>query len=273
MVDIYLKGDYNKYMKKKNKILGRKNNKLTILIFLLIFTITTLYLGLDIYKDNLKMRRLTKEIITGCNNQKQMAIAIIKWVNKNLPVNPSIKLPNIFKTPTFILKHGGVCGSFAKLSAVLMRKTGIPARLLYLYNNGRVVHVVTEAYIERKWCIFDAFYGYVFFKHDSVLASAEELRDSPEILFSIVDTTIYPLEYTYADVRRTNWQKFHLEKLYRFLKKRIGSKADSIAVNVILLRPKIFIFDLLLFVDFLLILWWIIVRRKTNQLTKEYTNL
>ena len=259
-------------MSNKKRTIWRKNPN-GLIISLIVLSLFTLYLGQDIFTDNLKLNRLSQEIITNCNNPQQMAIAINKWVNKNLPVNPSIKLPNIFKTPTFILKHGGVCGSFAKVSAVLMRKTGIPARLLYLYKNGSVIHVVTEAYIDKKWCVFDTFYGYIFFKHDSVLASAEELRDNPEILFSTVDTTIYPLEYTYSDARRTNWQKFHLEKLYRFLKKRVGSKADYIALNVLLLRPKIFIFDMLLIVDFLLLLCWIIIRRKTNQLTKIHKNL
>ncbi len=259
-------------MENKKRTIRRKNPH-GLIISLIILSLFTLYLGQDILTDNLKLNRLSQEIITNCNNPQQMAIAINKWVNKNIPVNPSIKLPNIFKTPTFILKHGGVCGSFAKVSAVLMRKTGIPARLLYLYNNGRVVHVVTEAYIDKKWCVFDPFYGYIFFKHDSVLASAEELRDNPEILFSTVDTTIYPLEYTYTDVRRTNWQKFHLEKLYRFLKKRIGSKADYIALNVLLLRPKITFFDFLLIIDIFLLIFLLKIRKGESVDQKTHKSI
>ncbi len=217
------------------------------LYFYIIFFAVILYLSIDILNDNRIFSSISRDIVQNESNPIKKAILINNWAHKNIKLTPH-KIPNIIQTPKFILRKGGVCGSFAKITAVLMREQGIPARLLFIYYRGVPTHVITEAYIKGKWRVFDPDFGYIYFGKDSLPETADDIVKNPDIMKRVIDAKDYPDRYILRDVRRTNWTKIPGGNvLYKFLKKRIGKRADWICINVITLRPKILSLDILMF--------------------------
>ncbi len=212
-----------------------------------IFFVVILYLGIDVLNDNRIFSKISRDIVQKENDPVRKAILITNWVHRNIRLK-MYRLPNIMQTPKFILRKGGLCGSFAKVAAVLMREQRIPARLLFIYYKGAPVHIITEAYLRGKWRVFDPDFGYIYFEKDSLPATADDIVQNPDIMRNVINPKIYPETYILKDVRRTNWTRIPGGKLlYRFLKKEIGKKADYISLNVITLRPKILSLNILIF--------------------------
>lgn len=73
-----------------------------------------------------------------------------------------IEIENInnLGTATKVLKDGyAVCGGKAVVFQTLLKKLGIPARQVELFNTPDSGHTLVEAYYEKGWHIFDASYG------------------------------------------------------------------------------------------------------------------
>jgi len=209
---------------------------------------------MDIANDNRIFSKISRNIVQNEGNPVKKAILITNWTHKNIKLKMH-KLPNMFQTPKFILRKGGICGSFAKITAVLMKEQGIPARLLFIYYKGTPTHVITEAYLNGKWRVFDPDFGYIYFGSDSLPETANNIVQNPDIMKKVIDPKIYPEIYILRDVRRTNWTKIPGGNLlYKFLKKKIGKKVDWICINVITLRPKILFLDILILFFILLII-------------------
>jgi hypothetical protein len=120
-----------------------------------------------------------------------------------------------------VFEYGGHCAKRTRLLTVLLEAQGIPAHKLFLYNERGLellndpprawVHVATEAQLDGRWVVIDPLFNVAFERPDGRLASAEDLKDYPEILragraraderFDVWEDELY----TYEDVRRFPW--------------------------------------------------------------------
>ncbi|MDI6841132.1 MAG: transglutaminase-like domain-containing protein [bacterium] len=226
--------------------------KLVYRVLFSIFILLEAFTLISIHRDNCLFDSIIKEVANK-NCAKDNILALLDWVH----INVKVKNTGTLTTPRYILTYGSGCGGFAKVFAVLVRKMGIPARLLFSYKDGVPVHVVTEVYYQKRWVVFDPYYKYYFPINDTLLATAEDLKNSSSLIEKVVDKKNYPFtSYIYQDVRRTNWNRIPiiLPAVYKLLKKVIGDRADRISLNILALRPKITLsYCLLLLIIILLI--------------------
>ncbi|MCK4352519.1 transglutaminase domain-containing protein [candidate division WOR-3 bacterium] len=210
-------------------------------IIFLISLLLEVFTIINVEKDNRLFDTIVRETTLN-KKEKEKILALFNWTHINVKIRNGLPPFDWFITPRSVLTHGSNCGGFSKVFAVLLRRDGFPARLLFLYQNKIPVHVVTEVYHKKRWVVFDPFYGYYYPMNDTLLATAEDLKRNPNLLQKFVNRTKYPINfYTYQDVRRTNWTKIPIisSKVYKLIRIIIGEKVDKIALNVITLRIKI----------------------------------
>lgn len=222
-----------------------------VVLVLILFEIFTL---IGIKQENKLVDVIVNEVATS-KNELENIYSLFKWVHNkagasDLRVNASQPLIDR-ETPLhkLIFSTNYYCGRSAKIFTVLLRHIGVPARLLFLYKYDDILHyadirhIVVEVYYQKRWVVFDPFFGYYYPINDTLLASAEDLKNTPFLLEKVVDKNSYPLFlYNYQDARRSNWVKIPilLPAIYKLLKNFAPEKIDLIAFNVLILRELIF---------------------------------
>lgn len=209
---------------------------ITYITFLLIFIIIEIFVLIKVYKENQLLNIVAKGLAVH-KNQKENIVALFNWITTN-----QRKKNKESSISEYIYSYlSGECGRNAKLFALLVRKTGTPARLAYLYRDEEPIHVIAEVYYEEKWRVFDVGAGYYYLVNGNSFATAEDLKNSPSLFESVVNKYKYNPLYTYEDVRRTNWIKVPivLPALYRVLKKIIGNKVDEFDLNIAFKRSTL----------------------------------
>jgi hypothetical protein len=156
-----------------------------------------------------------------------------------------------------VYEHGGHCAKRTRLLTILLEEQGIPAHKLFLYNERGLellndpprawVHVAVEAQLDDRWVLVDPLFDVVFEKPDGDLATAENLRENPDILragraraderYDIWEDSLY----TYQDVRRFPWFMIPVvgELKHDVLAKLLGhDRADWIVTPLWMEEPQ-----------------------------------
>jgi hypothetical protein len=119
--------------------------------------------------------------------------------------------------PVDVLRYGGFCGNKARLLIALLELRGIPARLVYLYNerglsNPKVrqpyVTAVVEARLGDRWIVADPLLGVLFRNAQGVPATAAELAAAPALVRRQAPAWYDADLFDYRELRGVRWVKF-----------------------------------------------------------------
>jgi hypothetical protein len=147
-----------------------------------------------------------------------------------------------YRLPLTLLDGGGGCSQRATLLIGVLDAHRIPARRLLIgLTDDYAYHVVVEAFVRGKWRVLDPLFGYVFPLDNGELATADDLRDNPDLITRVVqaDTNPFPMRYRlgiyeYSAVTRFNWFKLNVTKQLRL---QLGPVADAWSLPSMWERP------------------------------------
>lgn len=190
----------------------------------------------------------------------QQAIKVVEAL-KDLPgiQNSSYFLLPIFgflrPTPRQVIEQGGDCGDKSRLVIRLLRLHGIEASKWALYTQEmKSVHAVVELEAETGKMVVDPDFGLWFPRSDGGYYGVGELRQSPSILQSRVQSLLqegaqpgasalrsYPLdEYTYQYAKTINWEKWvGMFLVYKSLKLVVGPAIDDLRRPTFVEAPQL----------------------------------
>jgi transglutaminase superfamily protein len=119
--------------------------------------------------------------------------------------------------PIDILEHGGFCGNKSRLLVTLLSLRGIPARLVYLYNEEGfrrpdVGHAYVTAFVEvrlgDRWAAADPLLGVLFRDAAGLPATAADLAADPGLVRARAPRWYRPEFFNYREIRGIRWSKF-----------------------------------------------------------------
>ncbi|MEZ0325176.1 MAG: transglutaminase domain-containing protein [Fimbriimonas sp.] len=113
--------------------------------------------GLYIPSDSAEFKKLAGSIVPRGSDAKATALAIQKWVNKQMKPNAGI---GVLRDATEVLKtKEGVCRDYAMLTVTLLRAAGLPAKLasgIVNWDGSFYYHAWAEAWDGSRWLGIDS---------------------------------------------------------------------------------------------------------------------
>ncbi len=144
------------------------------------------------YHYKKRQRPLLDEIVEtasiNARNREEMAIEITRWINNNL-IHTAIrqrlhphKKPLLGGTEEAVIERGyGYCNEMSRVFVTACQMAGVPARLIFVARAPGRGHVLSEAYVSRRWAMFDmSLRGFVR-APDGHIYSAEEIHRSKRV--------------------------------------------------------------------------------------------
>ncbi len=146
----------------------------------------------------------------------------------------------IFHPTTVDLMTGnGACGSASTILGRILKSNNFKIRFAQMVVNGQPGgHIVIEANKKGKWVVLDPLYDLYFKDSIGNFASFDEVHKNFETYKKQLPKN-YPLEYNYAGVSYTNWNKIKIigpaikSMLNFFMGKE---KADKISIRSYIIR-------------------------------------
>jgi len=133
-----------------------------------------------------------------------------------------------------LLDARGGCGSYSYVLAKLLISKGINTRIGQMKCGDEWgCHVIVEAKINDKWIILDPTYNIAFTNKNNQIVGFKELHNNFN-KFKSQTPSHYPEEFTYDDIRYTNWNKIPL--LFKTIKKVLKIFLKKEEINNISLR-------------------------------------
>jgi hypothetical protein len=147
---------------------------------------------------------------------------------------------NLFHPSTVDLMTGnGACASYAAVLSRILKANAMEVRIGQMKVNGVYGgHMFVETKTESGWVVLDPMFNLAFKKTDGSLASFKDLQQNWDTYKQQVPPNYSP-EYSYRDVRYTNWNKIPVltPAIKSVLNFFIGKeKADLISIRPYLLR-------------------------------------
>lgn len=147
---------------------------------------------------------------------------------------------NFFRPSTVDLMTGnGACASYAAVLARILKADGMQVRIGQMKVNGLYGgHMFVETKTESGWIVLDPMFNLAFKKPDGSLAQFKDLQQNWDLYKSQVPAN-YKSEYSFRDVRYTNWNKIPVltPAIKSMLNLFIGTeKANLISIRPYLLR-------------------------------------
>lgn len=128
----------------------------------------------------------------------------------------------------------GGCGSYSYVLAKLLISKGINTRIGQMKCGDKWgCHVIVEAKINDKWIILDPTYNLVFRNKNNQIVGFKELHNNFN-KFKSQTPSHYPEEFTYDDIRYTNWNRMAL--LSKTIKKVLKIFLTKEEINNISIR-------------------------------------
>jgi len=133
----------------------------------------------------------------------------------------------------------GACASYAAVLARILKADGMQVRIGQMKVNGLYGgHMFVETKTENGWIVLDPMFNLAFKKPDGSLAQFKDLQQNWDLYKSQVPAN-YKSEYSFRDVRYTNWNKIPVltPAIKSMLNLFIGTeKANLISIRPYLLR-------------------------------------
>ena len=145
--------------------------------------------GLDFLQRDSSYARLVAEIVPAEAPPEATALALFDWTRQNVRDQPS-GFPVIDDHVSHIIIRGyGVADQKADVFTTLATYAGVPA---YWTRIGERPHVVLSlAWIDRRWRVFDVENGIVFRTSAGALAAVDDLAADPALTKSVAADRIY----------------------------------------------------------------------------------
>lgn len=160
----------------------------------------------------------------------------------------------LFHPVTIDLMTGqGSCGTASSILARILKSYNYEVRFVQMkVGNVWGGHIVIEVKKNKGWIVLDPLFRVYFNTPDGKLASFNDVHNNWEYYKKQVPKE-YPLQYNYADVRYTNWDKIPVvgNISYKVFSLILGKeKADQISIRSYLLRNYhlLYIITLILFI-------------------------
>ena len=130
----------------------------------------------DYVHKELVYKVITSRLAKKDASPKKKALALFEYVHTHLF---SIKAKVIDEHPLNDLIRGiGWCDQQANTLITLARKARINGHLIFLRGYDRISHhSVCELFIDGKYCIFDPYFGFVFFTPEKNIATFGDIQD------------------------------------------------------------------------------------------------
>ncbi|MBN8835719.1 MAG: hypothetical protein J0I09_00520 [Sphingobacteriia bacterium] len=161
-------------------------------------------------------------------NQDSFFLAAMSLANRmqerRLPIfgkhkTEGLKMSLFHSAADDLLTGEGSCGSASAVLARILKANNYQVRLPQMKVNGNYGgHIVTEVKKNEGWIVLDALFKVYFKKPNGHLASFKEVSANWDY-YKLQVPPDYPLVYSYADARYTNWGKVPV--LGMFVKKSI----------------------------------------------------
>lgn len=109
-------------------------------------------------------------------------VALEQFVYNNVRTPGDV--PDVDDTAADILERGyGYCDQAVLAFARLAAERGIPARMLFLYDDqGQSPHTVAQVYLDGDWRVVDVLYGVIPRRPDGQIATVADLLADPSLL-------------------------------------------------------------------------------------------
>jgi hypothetical protein len=138
--------------------------------------------------------------------------------------------------------HSGPCGGLSRALIVLLRRAGIEARKIQLYDSaGNAQHTAVEVRLADRWRALDPTYSLFWRRDDGELATIDDLARDVALFATARDRSDdYPLElYTYRNVHHLHWEKLPgPARIHRRIRSVIGDdRARAVPTPYIYERP------------------------------------
>jgi transglutaminase-like putative cysteine protease len=126
--------------------------------------------------------------------------------------------------PVDVLEHGGFCGNKSRLLVTLLHLRGIPARIVYLYNEAGwtrpdvgqpYVTAFVEARLDDRWVAVDPYLGILFRNGAGLPATTAELAADPDLVRALAPKWYRPEFFNYREIRGIRWGKFPMGERIR----------------------------------------------------------
>ncbi len=113
-----------------------------------------------VQSDHLKIKNLSKKVVSPNDEPIQKIKKIVAWIYKNIDKRPVLSIPDALST----LENGiGDCNEHAVLFAALARASGIPTKIEagLVYLNGRFYYHAWNLLYIGKWITADSLFGQI----------------------------------------------------------------------------------------------------------------
>ncbi|GGB20565.1 hypothetical protein [Puia dinghuensis] len=109
-----------------------------------------------------------------------------------------------------LIMADGACGSYSMVLCRILQALHFKTRLIQMKGaDGKVHHIVLEAFSSGKWVVVDPLYDLYFIREDGRLASFDDVSRNWKEFRSQVPANYDPI-YSYSGARYTNWEKVPL---------------------------------------------------------------
>jgi hypothetical protein len=165
-----------------------------------------------------------------------------------------------------LMTANGSCGSYSMVLGSILHELGYKVRFAQM-KVGDVWggHIIIEAQTSKGWVVLDPSFNLFFKRPDGRLASFADVHGNWDYYKQQLPPD-YIYDYTYSDVRYTNWSKIPvvMPALRGILNVTIGQKAtEELSIRIFFIRKfKILYY---VFLAFYLYSWYKIVKRYTRK--------
>ncbi len=181
----------------------------------------------------------------------------------------------LFQPVTVDLMSGkGDCGSYSLVFARLLQTLGYDVRIAQM-KVGDIYggHIFAEVKQNGKWVVADPLYNLTFRNSNQELASFGEIQSNWDYYKQQVPGN-YVMDYSYEDVRYTNWNKIPV--LMPIVKKTLNmvlgtEEADGVSFRMLMIRKNKSFFYITLCLLTISVVYTVLLIRRRNLKTAVAT--
>jgi hypothetical protein len=151
---------------------------------------------LDFFDRHYNYKLLVKAIIQDTRDEREKAFKILQWTNENIRPVPE-GMPIIDDHVWHIIVRGyGTHEQSQDVFTTLCNYAGMDAFFYRLYTKDKSSRIpLSFVKIDKKWFIFDAYYGIYFKKGEATLASIEDISRGDWIAENIAGSNRSKVRY------------------------------------------------------------------------------
>lgn len=123
-----------------------------------------------------------KSVTAKCTTDRQRVLSILEFCRDlYLTHGKHVTVRYYGGTEEQLIEKGvNLCEAISRLMVCLLEVLDISARIVMQVVNG---HIVTEAFIEGKWCFFDPRFGIFYADENDRLLSVREIMQDRDVIF------------------------------------------------------------------------------------------